>query len=258
MLPSEVARWSGHYKNSFISLTTQYRMKDYQNDKYDNFYFNLKISRDGLATFGDFTVEAVAAEGVDPLIAGHGPNLQDKVADFRKEVVTRKGRGGSSQTGTSAEQTAFEKFKAFITETDAKVLTGYFYDHADDRDTFYPDGLAGLTQAPVKERLTRLTAYTEALETAENTTVKAQGARALLKKYAAASTTKTKSRTGLLETIENLGPAAKAVAEALWDIHTAACYAHRRDPMQARRYFNFASLPNRQRAPKAKAAPKTA
>jgi hypothetical protein len=235
-------------------------MKDYQNDKYENFYFNLKISRDGLATFGDFTVEAVAAPGVDPLIAGHGPNLKQKVADFRAEVVTRKGRGGSSQTGTSAEQTAFDNFKAFVDETDKTVLVPYLYKHADEHDTYYPDNLAGLTQAPVKERLTRLTAYTKALETAEDATVKALGApaRILLKKYETASTTKTKSRTNLLETIENLGPAAKALAEALWDVDTAARYVHRREPMQARRYFNFASLPNRVYPKKKAAAAKAA
>jgi hypothetical protein len=235
-------------------------MTDYQNDKYENFFFHLKVSRDGLAKFGDFTVEAVAADGVDALIAEQGAHLQKVVADFRNEVVTRKGRGGSSQTSTDAEQTAFEAFKAFINETDKTVLVGYFYHHADERDTFYPDKLAGLTQAPVTARLTRLTAYTEALEAAADKTVQAKGApaRTLLKAYVKASTTKTKSRTTLLQTIENLGPAATAVAEALWDVHTAACYAHRRDPQQARRYFDYASLPNRQRTPKAKAAPKTA
>lgn len=227
-------------------------MKDYQNDKYENFFFNLKVSRDGLAKFADFTVAAVAADGVDPLIAEQGAHLQQRVADFRAEVVSRKGQGGSSQTGTSAEQTAFEAFKAFIDETDKTVLVPYFYKHAAERDTFYPDKLAGLTQAPVKQRLTRLTAYTEALEAAADATVKARGAaaRSLLKKYETASITKTQSRSTLLDTISDLGPAATAVVEALWDVHTAACYAHRRDPQQARRYFDYASLPNRVNAKK--------
>jgi hypothetical protein len=49
----------------------------------------------------------------------------------------------------------------------------------------------------------------------------------------------------LQQTIGELGPAAVAVAEALWDVDTAARYVHRRAPMQARQYFDYASLPNR-------------
>ena len=30
-------------------------MKDYQNDKYENFFLHLKASREGLAKFADFT-----------------------------------------------------------------------------------------------------------------------------------------------------------------------------------------------------------
>ncbi len=222
-------------------------MKDYQNDKYENFFLNLKASREGLATFAGFTATAVAAPGVDALIAGHGPALAAAVAGLRQDLVTRRGQGGSSQTGTSAEKTAFEAFKVFITATDKKVLVPYLYDHADEHATYYPDNLGGLTQALVKERLTRLTAYTKALETTTDKTVQAQGApaRALLTKYEKASTTKTKARTDLQEGIGDLGPAALAVAEALWDVDTAARYVHRRTPLKARQYFDYASLPNR-------------
>ena len=222
-------------------------MKDYQNDKYENFFLNLKASREGLATFADFTATAVAGPGVDGLIAGHGPDLAKAVMGLRADIVRRRSQGGSSQTSTSAEQTAFNAFKAFLQATDKKVLQPYFYDHADAHDTYYPDGLGGLTQARVEDRLTRLTAYTQALEASPDATVKAQGApaRALLKKYETASTTKTKVRTDLQQAIGDLGPAAVAVAETLFDVHTAACYAHRRAPKGARVYFDYASLPNR-------------
>ena len=233
-------------------------MKDYQNDKYENFFRNLKVSREGLARFGEFTAAAVGAAGVDALIAGHGAGLKTAVAALRADMVLRQGQAGGSQAGTSAEQTAYDTFVAFVNATDKKVLTAYLYDHADERDLYYPDKLSALTQAPVKQRLTRLTAYTEALETAPDAAVKAQGApaRALLVKYAKASTAKTKTRTSLLDAIKDLGPAAVALAEALWDVHTAALYAHRRAPMQARRYFDFAGLPTRVYAKKQPAAPK--
>ncbi len=222
-------------------------MKDYQNDKYENFFLNLKASREVLAAFGDFTATAVAAPGVPALVAGEGDGLLAAVAALRADMVARQGQSGGSQTGTSTEQTAFEAFKTFVQATDTKVLKPYLYDHADQRDTYYPDNLDGLTQALVKDRLTRLTAYTEALEKTTDKTVAAQGApaRALLKAYVQALTIKTKARTDLQQTISELGPAALVLAEALYDVHTAACYAHRRQPLLARQYFDYAGLPNR-------------
>jgi hypothetical protein len=222
-------------------------MKDYQSDKYENFFLNLKVSREGLVKFGDFTATAIGAPDVDALIAGHGPDLATAVTALRADIVTRQGQGGSSQTGTSAEQTAFTAFKAFIVATDTKVLKPYLFDHAAEEATYYPDKLGGLTQARVKDRLTRLTAYTQALEASPEKALKAQGtaARALLTQYAQASAAKTQARTAVQQTIADLGPAAHALAEALYDVHTAAVYAHRRDPAQARQYFDYASLPGR-------------
>ena len=235
-------------------------MKDYQNDKYENFFLNLKVSQEGLVKFGDFTATAVAAPGLDALLAGHGPAVAAAVAALRTDMVARKGQGGGSQSSTSAEGTAFEAFKTFVQATDKKVLGGYLYDHAAERDAYYPDGLSGLTQATVKHRLTRLTAYTEALEASPDGAVKTQGApaRALLKKYVQASTTKTQARTALQDTIQDLGPAAVVLAEALWDAHTAACYVHRRAPQLARKYFDYASLPGRRGGDKAAPATKPA
>ncbi|MDQ2794414.1 MAG: hypothetical protein M3Y12_10475 [Bacteroidota bacterium] len=235
-------------------------MKDYQNDKYENFFLHLKASREVLARFAEFTATAVAGPGTEALIAGHGPALAAAAAALRADMVARQGQGGSAQTSTSAEQTAFEAFKTFIQATDAKVLKPYLYDHADAQASYYPNKLAGLTQAPVRDRATRLTAYTKALQESADDAVKAQGPAAgtLLKQYLTAITTKTKARTDLQETLADLGPGALAVAEALWDVHTAACYVHRRAPMQARRYFDYASLPNRVYPKKTAAVPKAA
>ena len=222
-------------------------MKDYQTDKYENFFRNLKVSREALALFAEFTATAVAKPAVDALIAGHGPALAAAVAALRADMVRRQGQAGSSQTGTSAEQTAYTAFVEFIQATNQRVFTSYLFDHDAERATYYPDKLAGLTKSPVKKRLTRLTAYTEALEASADKTVKAQGApaRALLVAYKAASKVKTLVRTDLKQTIQELGPTAEAVADALWEAHTAAVYVHRAAPLEARRYFDYASLPTR-------------
>jgi hypothetical protein len=235
-------------------------MSDYQNDKYENFFLKLRTSREGLVQFAAFTATAVAAPGVEAFIAGHGAQLNAALATLSAELVARQGQGGSSQSSTNAEETAFSTFKTFLIATEAKVLRPYFYDHAAERPTYYPDNLSGLTQALLKHRLTRLTAYTEALEKAPDATLLAQAptARALLTQYEQARATKTKARTALQRTIGKLGPAAVAVAEALWEVDTAARYTHRRTPMQARRYFDYASLPSRAGAPRKPAAAQVA
>lgn len=81
-------------------------------------------------------------------------------------------------------------------------------------------------------------------------------ARVLLKKYDKARTIKTKARTDLQQTTGKPGPAAPALAEALWDVDTVTRYVYRRAPLQARRYFDYASLPSRANSRKAAPKPK--
>ncbi len=230
----------------------------YQDDKFENFYAKLPIGRAARAAFADFTVEAVAAPGVDALISGHGAGLKTARDAYRQEMVDRGGAAGTSQSGTVTEAEAFESFQTFIQTLDAKVLQGHFLDHAADEARLYPELLSGLTQAPKKHRLTRLTTYTEALEATPalplqpipagapaGTVAKTPGqaARALLTIYSTAAKIKVTGRTLLKDAIADLTPAGLALCEALWDVHCAALYTHRRTPMQARKYFDFAHLP---------------
>jgi hypothetical protein len=231
-------------------------MTHYQDDKYENFMANLRASRPVLAAFADFTVMAVGAPGVDGAIGAQLPGLVKARADFRDGLVARTAGSGSSQTGTSTEQIAFDAFKAFITDANTRYLQPYFLDHPDAEATFYPGKLSGLTQAPKAKRLDRLTAYTEALEAAPTAPADkpnapgflpaalAPQARALLKAYTTAASTKTKSRTTLADTLAAQGTDFDELAEALWDVHTAALFVHRRTPRQARKYFDYASLPS--------------
>lgn len=233
-------------------------MTHYQDDKYENFFAHLKAARPLLAAFADFTVSAVEASSVDALIKAQLAGLVTARAAFRTGLVARTTGSGARQTGTATEQEAFDDFKAFISDANTRYLQTYFLDFADTESTFYPDKLAGLTQAPKSKRLSRLTAYTEALEAAPKPPAKpdpaAKGllpvalgeqARALLAAYETAATKKTKSQTALAETIAAQGPDFDAVAVALWNVHTAALFVHRAAPAQARKYFDFAHLPGR-------------
>ena len=233
-------------------------MTHYQEDKYENFFAHLKAARPALALFADFTVSAVDTPGVDALIQDQLAALVTARAAFRTGLVARTSGSGISQTGTATEKEAFADFKAFITDTNTRYLQTYFLDHPGTEATFYPDKLRGLTQAAVSKRPARFTAYTEALEAAPKAPAKAgpaapgflpatlgEQARALLTAYAAATTTKTKGRTALADTLAAQGPDFDALAAALWAVHTAALFVHRAAPAQARKYFDYAHLPNR-------------
>ena len=232
----------------------------YQDDKYENFLADLPVGREARAKFADFSVEAVAAPGVDPMISGHGAGLALARDAYRKEIVERYGAGGVSQAGTVTEAAAFAKFKKFIQDLDVDMLQSYFRRNPDEEARLYPTNLAGLTQAIKKNRLTVLTNFTDALQATPalpklpipagapaGTQPQTPGEAAddLLTAYRAAATTRTKGRTSLADAIKDLTPAEIALGEALWDIHTAALYVHRREPQQARKYFDYAHLPHR-------------
>ena len=238
----------------------------YHDEKYENFFALFGVSRPALAKFADFTVEAVAAPGVDPAIVARAAGLKDLRNAYRDELVDRLGAAGTSQAGTVTEQEAFAAFKAFVQATHVDVVQAYLRRHASEEDIFYPHQLRGLTQAIKKNRLTRLTAYTVALEGAPalpnlplpegapaNTPPQRPGAaaRLLLTAYETAAKTKTTGRTILKDAISDLSPAGRALTHALWGIHCAALNVHWEDPRQARKYFDYTSLPRRVTRPKA-------
>ena len=245
----------------------------YQDDKYENFMTNLNVGREALIKFADFTVAATSAPGVAPEIVARAAGLSTARKAYREELVERQGAGGTSQTGTATEQQAFTAFKTFVKHYDETALNGYLFTHPDQRATNYPDDLRGLTQALKKDRLTRLTAYTEALEKADATlppadqlpaVPKAPGApagpperpgtaaRTLLTAYEIAATARTAGRSTLKDAISDLTPAGQALTTALWGVHCAALNHYWQEPMQARKYFDYAHLPHRVTRPQSK------
>lgn len=233
----------------------------YQDDKYENFMPAVLANRTAAAKFADFTVSAVTASGVDAFIGQHAAALVTARDHFRRELAERIQASGVSQSGTKTEEEAFTDFKAFIQNTEADMLRSWLRRHTNLEDTFYPEGLSALTQAPKKHRLTRLTAYTQALEqynddlpdvppppgapASEKAKRPGPAARALLVAYINASTKKTGSRTALRNEREDVTPAGTILAECLWDVHCAALYHHRRRPAEARKYFDYPGLPHR-------------
>ncbi|MCB2409607.1 hypothetical protein [Hymenobacter lucidus] len=205
-------------------------------ERYDNHFRRLTASRDTLAAFADFTLD-----------------------QYRQGLSGRTTGGGQRQSGTQTEDQAFESLKKLVQATDRKLLQPRFYDHPAEKALFYPDKLGGLTQAPKTKRLTRFTAYVQQLEDHPDAGLQAAGAqvKALLVAYTAATAIKNQGSKAVKDTVSALGSDALALADALWDVHCAALYVHRRDPAKAPTYFAYNLLPNpnpaRQRAKRAAA-----
>jgi len=225
-------------------------------ERYDNHFRRLQASRDTFAAFADYTLEALKPAAVAKLLRDERPALQAALDKFRQGLSGRTTGSGQRQSGTQTEDQAFKSLKELVQATDKKLLQPRFYDYPAEKALFYPDKLGGLTQAPKTKRITRFTAYVQQLEAHADASLQAAGAqaRALLTAYAAATAVKNQGGKTVKDIISALGPDALALADALWDVHCAALYVHRREPAQAPTYFNYSLLPNpnpaRQRAKK--------
>jgi hypothetical protein len=221
-------------------------------ERYDNHFLKLQAARDVLADFAKFTVEALRKPGLDKLLAAQLPALQAAYSAFVHSLTERTGSSGQRQTGTQTEEQAATAFIRQVQATNVKLLKPYLFDHQSEAATFYPNKLTGITQAPKFKRLTRFTAYVEALESHAEANLQTAGAEArlLLTAYEAASTARNHSTQALNETIMELTPGYQTLAEALWEVHCAALYVHRKAPLQARTYFAYDKLPNRGVRPK--------
>ncbi|TGE25750.1 hypothetical protein E5K00_11325 [Hymenobacter aquaticus] len=229
-------------------------------ERYDNHFRRLQASRDTLATFADFTLEALRLPAVPKLLRDERPALQAALDAYREGLSGRTTGSGQRQSGTQTEDQAFKSLKELVKATDKKLLQPRFYDHPAEKALFYPDKLSGLTEAPKTKRFTRFTAYVQQLESHPDAALQAVGAqvKALLVTYTAATAAKNQGSKAVKDTISALGPHALAMADALWAVHCAALYVHRHEPAKATAYFNYGLLPNpnpaRRRAKKANAA----
>lgn len=229
-------------------------------ERYDNHFLKLQANRDVLAGFAKFTVEALQKPGLDKALTALLPTLAAAYITYSQGLKGRTSGSGQSQSGTQTEEAAATAFVQHVQATDAKLLKPYLFDHQSEKTTFYPHKLSGLTQAPKAKRLTRYAAYVEALTQHKEDSIRAAGATAqqLLTAYTTATTTGNQSDKALKDTIVDLGPGYRVLAEALWDVHCAALFVHRKAPQLARAYFAYDKLPNRNIRPKKKSGPSTA
>ncbi|MCB2379949.1 hypothetical protein LGH70_20300 [Hymenobacter sp. BT635] len=214
------------------------------NERYDNHFRRLTASRDTLASFADFTLEALRLAAVPKLLRDERPALEAALDKYRQGLSGRTSGSGQRQSGTQTEDQAFKSFKKLVQATDKKLLQPRFYDHPTEKALFYPDKLSGLTEAPKTKRFTRFTAYVQQLEAHPDAGLQAAGAqaKALLIAYSAATAAKNQGSKIVKDTISALGPDAQSLADALWDVHCTALYVHRREPAKAPTYFAYDKL----------------
>lgn len=216
-------------------------------ERYDNHFRRLRASRDTFATFAEFTLDALKPAAVDKLLRDERPALQAALDQFRLGLRGRTTGSGQRQSGTQTENEAFDDLKELVQITNVRLLQPRFLSYPAEEVLFYPDKLAGLTGAAKTKRLTRFAAYVQQLEEHPDAALQTVGAqiKELLTVYTAATTLKNKGKKAVQDTISELGPDALALADALWDVHCAALYVHRREPAKATTYFNYDLLPKR-------------
>lgn len=221
-------------------------------DKYDNHFLNIDCGRARFADFSRFTLNAVQQASAPPALAALAADFATTLQAFADDVVTRTASGGTTQSHTEAENAQWEIIKDFIARTDTVSVRPAFVDAPEALHAIYPAKLSGLTKATKGTRLAKFEAYVQALEAAAPTLPVKVGkdARQLLKTYRTLADTKDTGQTVVSTLIQQLGPKAVALAEALWQMHCTALAAYYANPHLAAAYFNYSLLPTYKRKPK--------
>ena len=225
-------------------------------DKYANHFLNIVCGRARFADFALYTVNALKAAGTPPALAALAAPLGTAQAAFLTDVAKRTTGGGGSQDNTLAENTQWTAIHAFLTETDVVTIRPAYFKDAVGLKAIYPAQLGGLTEATKGTRLAKFEAYVLALEAAAPKLTAAPGkaARKLLEAYRVVADAKDTGENAVAGLIQQLGPKAVALCEALFDVHCTGLAAYARTPAQAAALFNYGLLPNRtSRAAKPKA-----
>ncbi len=221
-------------------------------DKYDNHFLNITCGRARFADFAGYTVNALKAAGTPAALAALAGPLASAQAAFLTDVARRTTGGGSTQDNTQAEDTQWTAIRAFLAETDTVTLRPAYFKNAVGLQAIYPAKLGGLTEATKGTRLAKFEAYVQALEAAAPRLTPAPGkaARKLLDAYRAVADTKDTGENAVAGLIQQLGPQAVALCEALFDVHCTGLATYSRTPALAAALFNYGLLPKKKRGPR--------
>ena len=218
-------------------------------EKYENHFLNIVAGRARFGEFAAYTLNALGAAGVPAPVTDLKAPLEEALVTFRTFVVERASGSGDTQTQTASENEQWQLMREFITDTDVVLLKPTYHKEKATLLTFYPQKISGLRQATKSLRISRFTAYVQALEAAADKigAEAGQQARALLDTYQQVANTKDLAESTVADLIQELSPAAEALCWALWDVHCAALYAYRRTPGRAAALFDYALLPIKKR-----------
>ena len=218
-------------------------------DKYQNHFLFIVAGRARFATFARYVLNGLRLPGTPAALQALVPAFEEALTKFEAGIVRRVAGGGTAQGSTATEEEQWALIKTFIHNTDVEVVKPAYHKSPADLLKIYPDKLSGLTQTKHDFRLSRLTAYTEALEARKGKITDAPGkaARALLDDYEEVADTKQGAEKAVADTIAALGPDAEALCRALWEVHTLALYTFRAAPAQAAAFFDYDLLPQNKR-----------
>ncbi len=220
-------------------------------EKYLNHFLFIVAGRARFATFARYTLNGLRLPGTPKALQALADPFEAALAKFEAGIVQRVAGSGATQGSTASEGEQWTAIKDFIHTTDVEVVQPAYHASALDLLAIYPDKLSGLTQTKHGFRLSRFTAYTEALEARTGKITKDPGkaARVLLEAYKTVANTKQGAEKAVTDTIATLGPDANALCAALWEVHTLALYTFRATPALAAAFFDYDLLPKHKYTP---------
>lgn len=220
-------------------------------DKYLNHFLFIVAGRARFAAFARYVLNAIRRPGTPEVLLELADAFEVILVKFEKGLVQRVAGAGATQGNTATEEEQWTLIKAFINKNQIEVVNPAYHESAKDMLAIYPDKLGGLTQSKHDFRLSRFTAYTEALEARAERISEAPGvaARLLLLDYKEVYDIKQSDEKGVTDTIATLGPDAKALCWALWGIHTTALNFYKDTPELAAAFFDYDILPQHKYVP---------
>lgn len=215
---------------------------------YLNHFLNVRCSRATFLAFVAYTITALE-DSPNPALKALAAPLRAHYQVLSGAVVSRQGQAGSGKGLTRSRRELMDLMRQFVRDLNADVLVPKFRRTPDVLDTVLPGGLTTFNEANNDELPVIFEAFTKELENEERvaiiTTQPGTDARKLVDELVAATKLKDQGQKQKRETIGTIGGQWTVLCQDLWQVHCQALGELWATPEQARAYFNYALIPQR-------------
>jgi hypothetical protein len=217
-------------------------------DLYTNHYLNMRCSRVTFLAFVAYTLTALEGSSTPALKALAAP-LRAHYSVLSGAVVGRQQQAGSGKGLTRSRRELMTLMREFVRNLNAELLVPKYRRTPEVLDVLLPGGLTAFTRADNDALPVLFEAFTKELETDlranDLTTQPGKDARLLVNELVEATRLKDAGTKQKRETIGTIGGQWTVLCQDLWQAHCLALGQFWATPEQARTYFNYALIPQR-------------